>query len=129
MNGAIMKKTDFKKSLLSLLKNEIEDLSYEQKMDFVNKTIVEFEIDSEDLRDTSNKGNPWKDDELRLILLDAPTRENCMKYAKFFKRGYGSIAQIYQWAATTDKEINKKRKDDKFIKQVRKVAKEVGFIA
>lgn len=74
-----------------------------------------------------NKGKAWTDEELYVILSDAPTKVNCEKYAKAFKRGYGSIAQIYQWAMVKKKDIKEKRPNDKFINQVKKVAKQVGW--
>lgn len=53
--------------------------------------------------ETSNSGNPWTDDELRLILSLAPTKHNCFLLAKAFRRGLGSIQQIYRWANTSKK--------------------------
>lgn len=38
-----------------------------------------------------NRNASWTDDQLRVILSDAPTQENCVKHAKAFGRGYGSI--------------------------------------
>ena len=64
--------------------------------------------------DDSNSGNSWTDDELRVVLSDSPTKENCLKHAKAFKRGYGAIEQIYRWAATTQSDIEVKRPDDAF---------------
>ena len=75
------------------------------------------------------KGKPWTDDELRVVLSDAPTKDNCLKHAKAFNRGYGSIEQIYRWAATTDKEIKRKRPDDAFVAQIKVVAKQLGWRA
>lgn len=60
----------------------------------------------------SNKGCKWSDEELKIILSDAPTKENCIKYARLFKRGYGSIEQIYRWSVTTMKEMSEERKND-----------------
>ena len=76
-----------------------------------------------------NKGNPWTDEELSVILSDAPTKANCEKYAKAFKRGSGGIAQIYQWAMTSKKVIKEKRPDDKYVNQVKRVARSiVGWV-
>lgn len=75
------------------------------------------------------KGKPWTDDELRVVLSDAPTKENCLKHARGFQRGYGAIEQIYRWAATSNAEIRRKRPNDKFVKQIRKVAKQLGWRA
>ena len=77
--------------------------------------------------DQSNKGNPWTDDELKIVFQFAPTKANCLLLAKGFKRGYGSIEQIYRWAATTQKEINRKKSDNVFVSQLRRIAKEVGW--
>ena len=77
----------------------------------------------------SEKGKPWTDDELRVVLFDAPTKGNCLKHARGFQRGYGAIEQIYRWAATSDAEIRRKRSNDKFIAQIKKVAKQLGWRA
>ena len=50
-----------------------------------------------------------------------------MKYAVLFSRGYGSIEQIYRWSTTQDKKLSTRRKEDSFIQQIKKVAKELGL--
>jgi len=78
---------------------------------------------------TESKGKPWTNEELSVVLSDAPTKANCEKYAKAFRRGYGSIAQIYQWAMTPKKVIKSKRGDDKYVNQVKRVARNiVGWV-
>ena len=77
--------------------------------------------------DQSNKRNPWTDDELKIVFQFAPTKANCLLLAKGFKRGYGSIEQIYRWAATSKKDIAQKRPDDAFVDQIKRIAKEVGW--
>jgi hypothetical protein len=79
--------------------------------------------------DETRRGEPWTDDELRSILSDAPTRENCLKHARAFNRGYGAIEQIYRWAATTDREIKRKRPDDAFVAQIKRIAKQLAWRA
>lgn len=77
---------------------------------------------------TPNKGKKWTDEELRVILSDPPTRDNCIKHAKAFGRGYGSLEMIYRWAAASDKDIEERgRADDAFVQQVKRVAKELGW--
>lgn len=78
--------------------------------------------------DHSNKGKSWTDEELHLILEAAPTKANTLKFAKVFKRKTGSIAQIYRWAAANDKTIEEKRPNDKFIRQIQRISKELGWI-
>lgn len=121
-----MKKQEYKKQLLELLEEDVEGLSHIDKLALVRSTVLELE--KEVRWDESNKGKSWTDEELQVVFTFAPTKENCIKLAKAFNRGYGSIEQIFRWAATTDKLIaNSERKDDKFINQVKRVAKEAGW--
>ena len=78
-------------------------------------------------RKEPSKGKPWSDDQLRVVLSDAPTKENCLKHARAFGRGYGAIEQIYRWATTENSVVKQKRPDDVFIALVKKVAKELGW--
>lgn len=61
--------------------------------------------------------------------MDAPTKRNCIKYAKIFGRGYGSIEEIYRWASTDDKTVQEKRPNVVFVGRVKKIAKELGWRA
>ena len=122
-----MKKSEFKQALLDLYSQDIDELSLQEKMRFIEEVSIEYYAskDNEKFRDCSQKGKPWTDEELQIILQDAPTKANCLKYAILFKRGYGSIEQIYRWAATSDEEVQRKRPDDAFIKQIKQVSKEI----
>jgi len=123
-----MKKTEFKRQLKELISQEIEGLSWDEKLAYIRQILVE--VDKEyNQYNQSNKGKPWSDDELRLVLSTTPTKENIMMLAKAFCRGYGSIEQIFRWAAEDQKIINEKRPDDKFIKQIKRIAKEIGWRA
>lgn len=122
-----MKRSEYKKKIFDLLNENIDDMGFDEKMNFVANIIIEFERENEILRDTSNKGKSWKDEELKIILTDGATKYNCLKYAKLFKRGYGSIEQIYRWATTPIKDMSDERQNDAFIQQIKKVAKNVGF--
>lgn len=122
-----MKRKEFKENLFLALDNDVDDISYDEKMTLVHSLLVDYEKENEEKRDTSNKGAKWTDEELKVILSDAPTKENCVKYAKIFKRGYGSIEQIYRWSLTAMKDMPDERKEDSFVQQVKKVAKELGI--
>jgi predicted secreted protein len=123
-----MTKKELKEKIRELLSEDISGLSsWEEKILYFKQILVELDKDYE--YDTSNKGKSWSDDELRLILQLAPTKENIIKLARAFKRGYGSIEQIYRWAAEDKKKIEEKRPNDAFIKQIKKIAKEVGWRA
>lgn len=77
---------------------------------------------------TPDKGKEWSDAELALVLGAAPTKRNTVKYARFLGRGFGAVEMVYRWAYTTDKEIKAKGRDkDKFIKQIKKIARQVGW--
>lgn len=122
-----MKKSEFKHELLGLFSKSVDGISFQEKMRFIETVFIEHYAskDNEKLRDCSKKGKFWLDEELQIILQDAPTKANCLKYAILFKRGYGSIEQIYRWAATSDEDVERKRPDDAFIKQIKKVSKEI----
>ena len=122
-----MKRKEFKEKLFDALKSDVDNVSYDEKMILVNNLLIDFEKENEYLRDTSNKGQKWKDEELKIILSDAPSKANCIKYARLFKRGYGSIEQIYRWAVTPKKNMSEERKSDSFVQQVKRVAKEIGL--
>lgn len=122
-----MNKREFKNELYKVLDIEVTGFNFVEKINFINDILIEYQKDNEDKRDTSNKGHEWTDDELKIILSDAPSKKNCMKYAILFKRGYGSIEQIYRWSTTQNKKLSARRKEDSFIKQIKKVAKELGL--
>ena len=122
-----MKKSEFKQELINLYSQNVDGMDFGEKMRFIEAVRIDFYAskDNEKYRDCSQKGKPWTDEELYVILQDAPTKINCLKYAVLFKRGYGSIEQIYRWVATSDEEVARKRPDDVFIKQIKKVSKEI----
>ena len=93
----------------------------------VGQVVREWEI--EQGWQETNKGAAWTDDELRVVLSDAPLKENCLKHARAFGRGYGSIEQIYRWASTSKEDIERKRPNDIFISQIKRVAKQLGWRA
>lgn len=51
-----MLKKEFKDELFYLLKNEIDDMGYTAKIEYVYNLLVDFEKENEELRDLSNKG-------------------------------------------------------------------------
>ncbi len=123
-----MTKKDFRERIGQLLEEDISGLStWEEKISYVRQVLVE--LDKEHGYNESNKGKSWSDDELRLILQLPPTKENIMKLARAFKRGYGSIEQIYRWAAEDKKTVQQKRPNDAFIQQIKRIATEVGWRA
>lgn len=122
-----MKRKEFKEQLFAALDNDVDGMSYDEKITLVHNLLVDFEKENEKERDISNKGAKWKDEELKVILSDAPSKENCVKYAKLFKRGYGSIEQIYRWSATATSDMSDERKEDSFIMQIKRIAKELGL--
>lgn len=122
-----MKRKEFKENLFAAFSNEVDGMSYEEKIQFIEKLLVDYQKENDDSREKRNSGLPWRDDELRIVLQNAPTAYNCMKFAKLFGRGYGSIEQIYRWAATDMETVKEKRPDDAFVLQIKRVAKEVGW--
>ena len=125
--NVIFDKKLFKSKLIELINQDVHLLLWEEKISYARSVLVE--LDKEHAFEKSNKGESWEDNELRLILQTEPTAENILRLAKAFKRGYGSIEQIYRWAAEDQKCIDQKRPDDKFIKQIKRIASEVGWRA
>ena len=119
-----MTKTQFREEARGLLAQEVEGVSEDEKVAIVRGVLVEMVPPNE-----SNKRKPWTDEELRLVLQHAPTKENCALLSRAFRRGYGSIEQIFRWAASTQDEVAAKRADDAFVQQVKRIAKEVGWRA
>ncbi len=124
-----MRKKEFKQAVYALLDKPVEGLDWEGKMAFVHQVLVEMDK-KRAAWDQSRKGEAWSDDELRLVLQLPPTKANILRLARAFRRGYGSIEQIYRWAATPQKIIEAKgRADDRFIQQIKRIAREVGWRA
>lgn len=122
-----MKRREYKEKLYKIFDLDVDNLDYIGKINYINKVLLEYQKDNEDKRDTSNKGEKWTDEQLKIILSDAPSAQNCMKYAILFKRGYGSIEQIYRWSTTQNQDLSERRKEDSFIQQIKRVAKELGL--
>jgi hypothetical protein len=122
-----MKKSEFREAAAGLINSDVDGLNWDQKVSLLRHVLLQLEKNLE--RDMENKGQPWSDEQLRVILASAPTRENCMLLARAFERGYGSIEQIFRWAAEDDKTVEAKRPDHAFIQQFQRVKKEVGWIA
>ena len=49
------------------------------------------------------------------------------KYAKLFKRGYGSIEEIYRWSTTVKTDMDDKRRENASMKQIKRIVKELGL--
>lgn len=124
-----MRKVEFKRCLFELLDANVDGFSYEERMRLAEQYLTEFQIKNDDKREKPNRGESWTDEELRIVLADAPTKANCVKYAKIFGRGYGSIEQIYRWVSTDIQTVKEKRPDDTFVMHVKAIAKELGWRA
>lgn len=64
-----MKRKEFKEKLFDVLSNDVDNMSYDEKMVLVSNLLVDFEKENEHLRDVVNKGQRWTDEELKIILL------------------------------------------------------------
>ena len=117
---------EIKKKFCDIIASNPDLNLYELRRIFT-ETLREWE--TEQGWDEGNKLSAWTDDELRVVISEAPTKENCVRFARAFKRGYGSIEQIYRWALAPDTTIKAKREDDKFIKQIKSIAKQLGWRA
>lgn len=122
-----MKKNEYRDAVRKIVHEQVVDLSLDEKLAIVQQCCIEAQEAYG--FDEGNKGKSWTDEELRVVLQHAPTKENCMLLARAYRRGYGSIEQIFRWAATSSPDIEVKRPDDAFILQIKRVAKQVGWRA
>ena len=119
-----MFETDFREAVRALLRKS-DTLSPDEKVALVRLELVDYQ--REQNFPEPNKGKPWTDDQLRVILSYAPTEANTVLLARAFGRGYGSIEQIFRWAGQSEKRIQEERGDNAFIQQVLRVRKEIRW--
>jgi hypothetical protein len=124
--GFDMTKVELRKSFLDLMEQTPDLSDADLKRIFIEALCDHLEGRGFDL---ANKGKEWTDLELRAVLLDAPTKENCLKFAQAFRRSPGSIEQIYRWALTPTERVEEIRSDNKFVLQIKRVSKEIGWKA
>tara|TARA_R100000687_G_scaffold57936_1_gene46533 strand:- start:153024 stop:153479 length:456 start_codon:yes stop_codon:yes gene_type:complete len=120
-----IKKTEFQRKLRSLLDQDVEGFSWEEKLALINSEALKLDIERN--AEPENKGKPWSDHELRLVLNMAPIRDSVMLLSKALKRGHGSIEQIYRWAGQSPDRIESERSDHAFVQQIVKIRKELGW--
>jgi hypothetical protein len=123
--GVVMAEREFRETVRALLNQTIEGLSPEQKTAAVRVELVDYLRNQEFAE--PNKGKPWTDDQLRVVLSYAPTEENAILLARAFGRGYGSIEQIFRWAGASERRIEEERGDNAFIQQVLRIRKEIRW--
>ncbi|HET8888748.1 MAG TPA: hypothetical protein VFQ41_07585 [Candidatus Angelobacter sp.] len=122
-----MPSTAVKKAFLGILSENKHLGTAELRRQYSN-AFLQFQEEHDDWS-TEDKGKPWSDDELRVVLSDAPTTDNALKHARAFKRGIGGVKQIYRWALQPVEVIDEKRPDHKFVQQVRRISKELGWLS
>lgn len=120
-----MKKREFQDKIHSLLSMPIEDTDWDEKLSIIKNEA--FKIEKEKNKQPVNRGKPWSDAELRLVLSMPPNTESVCTLAKALKRGHGSIEQIYRWAGQSPNRISNERADDSFIQQIARIRKELGW--
>ncbi|MCC6963516.1 MAG: hypothetical protein IT585_09720 [candidate division Zixibacteria bacterium] len=120
-----MKKSDLRARLKELVSEGVDGMTWPECLSCCRRLLAEF--DAEHIDDISNRGKPWSDAEIKIILRLPPTSESIALLARAFKRGAGSIEQIYKWAATEQQRIDEARPDDSFVKQIKRVANEIGW--
>jgi hypothetical protein len=120
-----MKQLEFRKGLMEIIEAAYSSLTFDEIASEIDEALVEVAKDKG--WPTPDKGKEWSDAEFALVLGDAPTKRNTVKYARLLGRGFGAVEMVYRWVYTSDKEIKAKGRDkDKFIKQIKKIARQVG---
>jgi hypothetical protein len=120
-----MNERQFKEAIRELLHRSSDTLSPDAKVTLAKLELVDFQ--KEQVFPTPNKGEPWTDDQLRVVLSYAPTAQNTMMLARAFGRGYGSIEQIFRWAGQSERRIQEERGEHAFVQQVLRIRKELRW--
>jgi len=76
----------------------------------------------------TKKGQEYSDAELSLVFSIAPTKRNAKKLAEALRRTPDAIGWIWSLASRTDKEIKSAWPGNKFVQQVRNIAKSSGWV-
>lgn len=85
-----MKKSEFKNSFIELLSNNIDNLNYDEKIHFIKKILTEYEIEKDKTdRTPVNKGQPWNDHQLELILSLPATKKIALNSPKYLVEATG----------------------------------------
>jgi hypothetical protein len=120
-----MNEREFRDAVRALLHADAETLTSDQRTALMRLELVDYQ--REQGFPEPNKGKPWTDDQLRVVLSFAPTEENTVLLARAFGRGYGSIEQIFRWAGQSEKRIGEERGENAFIQQVLRIRKEIRW--
>lgn len=123
-----MLKNEFKNELENLLnesvlksKNDYNCLDIDEKVELVKMITRKLEVNE---FDQSNTGKTWEVSEIELILSEAPTQDNVIKFAKLFKRSTDAVLLVYRWAATPQNIIdNGKYCDNSHVRKIKEIAK------
>lgn len=124
-----MKKSEYKEFLFQAFDEEVEGLLFEDRMRLIEKYLTDYQRKADEKRTCPNKGKPWTDDELRIVLRCAPTAENCLRFARALGRSYGAVELVYRWASSTDQHVEETHPVNAHIARVKKIAKEVSWRA
>ena len=81
-------------------------------------------------RKAENSKRPYSDEDLIVILSDAPTRANVTKHAARFQRTERAIFIVYRRALLPAKTVAKSKwNQNSFANQIRRVKKQLGWIS
>ena len=74
-----MKKSEFQQSLILAFDQSVDGMSFEERMELIEKCFSEYQKKNDKKRERPNYGKPWSDQDLRIVLQSAPTVENCLE--------------------------------------------------
>ena len=74
-----MTKTEYRDAVRALLAAQVAELSLDDKLAIIQQSCIDAQESSG--FDEGNKGKSWTDEELRVVLQHAPTKENCILLA------------------------------------------------
>jgi hypothetical protein len=89
-----MKRKEFKMAIREEISSAYSNLTFDEISSEIDEAFVK--VAKEKGWPTPNKGKERSDAELALVLTDAPTKRNTVKYARLLGRGFGSVEMVYR---------------------------------
>jgi hypothetical protein len=79
--------------------------------------------------ETFNAGKPWTDEDVEIVLRQAPTSENCRVMGRLLGRSYSAIHWIYQLSPCSKEELKDCNQwANIFVRRVYQVSRKISLI-
>lgn len=70
----------------------------------------------------------WTDEDVQMVLSNAPTKANAEMLSSVMGRTIGSIEMVFRWAQQTHSTVNSQPKRQTFARRIKRLAKGMGWL-